>query len=84
MNGVHRSRPMLPGNRVYRIYWVPGADRLRAMCHCSAERDFDGPVELWEWLLAHPDGHDTPAAGPACPPVRPRVLASPEIEEEMS
>ena len=43
------------GDRVVRVHWVPGADRLRAVCHCSAERDFDDPVELWEWLLAHPD-----------------------------
>ena len=77
MNGVRPSRPMLPGNRVYRIHWILGTDRLRAVCHCSAERDFDGPVEPWEWLLAHPAGHGTPAAGPACPPIRPGVLASP-------
>lgn len=41
----------------YRVRWVPGSDLLRAECHCSAARDFEGPVELWEWLLAHPVGH---------------------------
>jgi hypothetical protein len=49
--------PMLTGDRVYRIHWVLGTDRLRAVCHCGAEREFEDPVELWEWLLAHPEGH---------------------------
>jgi len=57
MNGVPARRSVLPGDRVYRIHWVPGTDRLRAVCHCSAEHDFEDPVELWEWLLAHPAGH---------------------------
>jgi hypothetical protein len=52
------TRPMLTGDRVYRIHWVLGTDRLRAVCHCAAEREFDDPVELWEWLLAHPEGHE--------------------------
>ena len=47
------------GDRVVRVHWVPGADRLRAVCHCSAERDFDDPVELWEWLLAHSASHES-------------------------
>ncbi len=59
--------PMLTGDRVFRIHWVLGTDRLRAVCHCSAEREFDDPVELWEWLLAHPDGHDQQVATPVSP-----------------
>ncbi len=47
----------------YRVHWVPGSDRLRAVCHCSAARDFEDPVPLWDWLLAHPVGHE-PAAAP--------------------
>jgi hypothetical protein len=47
----------LTGDRVFRIHWVLGTDRLRAVCHCSAEREFEDPVELWEWLLGHPAGH---------------------------
>ncbi|PRY44583.1 hypothetical protein CLV43_102148 [Umezawaea tangerina] len=39
------------------MHWVPGSDRLRAVCHCSAARDFEDPVALWDWLLAHPSGH---------------------------
>jgi len=52
MTGVPANRPMLSGERVHRIHWVLGTDRLRAVCHCTAER---------EWLLAHPVGH-VPAA----------------------
>jgi hypothetical protein len=77
MNEVLAGRRMLPGDRVYRIHWVLGTDRLRAVCHCSAEREFDDPVELWEWLLAHPAGHDTPAVAPAPSQVRAGVLAWP-------
>ena len=57
MNAGPAGRPRLPGG-VYRIHWVLGSDRLLAVCHCSAEREFDGPVELWDWLHAHPVGHD--------------------------
>ncbi|MEU8421517.1 hypothetical protein AB0C15_11635 [Micromonospora sp. NPDC048835] len=58
------------GERVYRIHWLPGTDTLRGICHCAAERLAEDPVELWEWLLAHPQGHQgTPAPVPA-PPVR--------------
>ena len=64
--GIPEAPPVLTGPRVYRIHWVLGTDRLRAVCYCGAERIFDEPVELWEWLLAHPDGH-TPA-GPPSPP----------------
>jgi hypothetical protein len=53
--------PALTGGDVYRIHWVLGTDRLLAVCHCGAEREFEDPVEVWDWLLAHPDGHRTPA-----------------------
>jgi hypothetical protein len=65
---IPEAPPVLTGPRVYRIHWVLGTDRLRAVCHCGAERIFEEPVVLWEWLLAHPDGHT--AAGP---PPHPRV-----------
>jgi hypothetical protein len=61
---------MLSGARVHRIHWVLGTDRLRAVCHCTAERDFEDPLQVWEWLLAHPVGHDTSASAPVTPPVR--------------
>lgn len=63
---IPEAPPVLGGERVYRIHWVLGTDQLRAVCHCGAERVFDDPVELWEWLLAHPDGHHAPAT-PAPP-----------------
>ncbi|MGW2326458.1 hypothetical protein ACWC5C_11890 [Streptomyces sp. NPDC001700] len=42
---------------VYRIDWLPGTDALHGVCHCGAERSAEDPVELWQWMLAHPDGH---------------------------
>jgi hypothetical protein len=55
---------------VYRIDWLPGTDVLHGVCHCGAERSAEDPVELWQWMLAHPDGH---APGPSHPahPARP-------------
>jgi hypothetical protein len=44
-------------SRRYRIRWVPGTDRLLAICHCGARRELDDPVTAWAWLLAHPEGH---------------------------
>jgi hypothetical protein len=67
MSDVPASEPMLTGNRVYRIHWVLGTDRLRAVCHCSAEREFEDPVQLWEWLLSHPNGHWHAPPEPAPP-----------------
>lgn len=45
------------GDGVYRIQWAPGTDRLHAVCFCGAEREFEDPVVLWDWLLGHP-AHD--------------------------
>ncbi|MCG5461762.1 hypothetical protein AB0K35_03150 [Micromonospora sp. NPDC053740] len=58
------------GDRVYRIHWVPGTDTLRGICHCGAERLAEEPVELWEWLLAHPQGHQGAAVPVPGPPRR--------------
>jgi hypothetical protein len=60
------SRGMLDGERVLRVNWLPGSDRLRGRCHCGAETEAEDPVEMWEWLLAHPDH---PAGGPSAPHV---------------
>ena len=55
-------------SRIYRVRWRPGADRLVGVCHCGAEREAEDPASIWEWLLAHPDGHSGGhAAGPAPP-----------------
>ncbi|GIJ07851.1 hypothetical protein ACFFMR_05545 [Micromonospora andamanensis] len=58
---------MLTGDRIYRIHWMPGTDTLRGICHCGAERVAEEPVELWEWLLAHPYGHQSPEVVPPAP-----------------
>ena len=55
----------VPG--VLRVEWVPGSDRLRGTCHCGAVHVADGPIEVWEWLLAHPVGHSAPATAPREP-----------------
>ncbi|OLT16184.1 hypothetical protein BJF78_14995 [Pseudonocardia sp. CNS-139] len=78
--GIPEAPPVRGGDRVYRIHWVLGADRLRGVCHCGSERIFDDPVELWEWLLAHPDGHepgDVRAAGPGPTAPARRLVATP-------
>ncbi|MCW2720540.1 MAG: hypothetical protein JWR81_4362 [Pseudonocardia sp.] len=61
---------MLTGPGVLRVVWLPGSDRLQGTCHCGAEHVADGPVEVWEWLLAHPVGHEvaTPATEPTTEP----------------
>ncbi|MET7880046.1 hypothetical protein ABZS52_24335 [Micromonospora profundi] len=63
------------GDRVYRIHWVPGTDTLRGICHCGAERVAEEPVELWEWLLAHPQGHRIETVPAPAPPSRMAVRA---------
>ena len=61
---------VLSGDRVYRVHWRLGTDRLVGVCHCGAEHESEDPIELWEWLLGHPDGH---SAEPV--PPRPEALA---------
>ena len=41
--------------RILQVDWVPGSDQLRGRCHCGAETIADDPVEMWEWLLKHPN-----------------------------
>ncbi|MBC9718768.1 hypothetical protein H9Y04_40200 [Streptomyces sp. TRM66268-LWL] len=42
---------------VYRVDWQPGTDLLHGVCHCGAEHVEEDPVALWQWMLAHPEGH---------------------------
>ncbi|WP_200886675.1 hypothetical protein [Phaeacidiphilus oryzae] len=44
-------------SRRLRVEWVPGTDRLLGFCHCGARHTAEDPVELWNWLHAHPEGH---------------------------
>ena len=66
-------RQVLEGDRVLRVNWLPGSDRPRGLCHCGAEAEGEDPIEMWEWLLAHPDH---PAGGPTVRPL-PDVLPPP-------
>ncbi|MFC5907555.1 hypothetical protein [Streptacidiphilus monticola] len=57
---------------VLRVHWLPGTDRLLGRCHCGAEAAAEDPVELWAWLLAHPDHpHPPRTSAPAVPAVPP-------------
>jgi hypothetical protein len=62
---VPAPREVLGGERVLRVNWLPGSDRLRGRCHCGAETEVEDPVAMWEWLLAHPDH---PSGGADSPP----------------
>ena len=48
----------------YRIVWLPGTDDLLGQCHCGAEQIAQDPLQAWDWLLAHPEGHERVAAAP--------------------
>jgi hypothetical protein len=53
-----------PTGEVYRIDWLPGTDTLHGTCHCGREHTSQDPIEMWEWMLAHPNGHSVdPAYG---------------------
>jgi hypothetical protein len=59
----------------YRVIWLPGSDELRAVCHCGAEHLGKDPVEIWQWLLAHPEGHEVAGGGEAPVANDPGVVA---------
>jgi hypothetical protein len=40
---------------VLRVRWLPGTDVLAGTCACGARHESQDPVEMWDWLLAHPD-----------------------------
>ncbi len=67
-------RQVLGGDRVLRVNWLPGSDRLRGLCFCGAEAEASDPNEMWAWLLAHPDHL---AGGPAEPPATGPLPAPP-------
>lgn len=45
----------MSADAVLRVQWLPGTDHLLGICHCGARHRAEDPVELWEWLHAHPD-----------------------------
>ncbi len=52
---------MTSGVRLYRVRWVPGSDNLLGRCYCGAEKVMTDPTAVWDWLLAHPVGHEADA-----------------------
>ncbi|MDG4858652.1 hypothetical protein P8605_10905 [Streptomyces sp. T-3] len=42
----------------FQVFWEPGSDVLTGTCHCGAVIRAEDPVEVWSWLLAHPDHPD--------------------------
>jgi hypothetical protein len=74
---------VLPGERVQRVSWLPGSDRLRGRCHCGAETEAEDPTLVWEWLQAHPDHPSAGAALPeppdALPPAPPHRVTDPAV-----
>ncbi|WP_425245553.1 hypothetical protein [Streptomyces sp. NEAU-NA10] len=63
MSGLPSAGP----REIYRIDWLPGTDILHGTCHCGAEHTAQDPIEMWEWMLGHPDGHQ-PGPRPGPPP----------------
>ncbi|WP_327191069.1 hypothetical protein [Streptomyces xinghaiensis] len=72
MRALHPAA--LTGDGVFRIHWLLGTDRLLAVCHCGAERQFEDPEEVWDWLLGHPEDHHpgTAVEPGGSDPTRPR------------
>lgn len=72
---------------VLRVDWVPGTDRLLGTCHCGAQHLAEAPADIWQWLLAHPDGHRPQSpepAGPAGPAGRSGPADAPGAEPAAS
>jgi hypothetical protein len=51
-----------PTGEIFRVDWLPGTDVLHGTCHCGAEHTAEDPIAMWEWMLAHPEGHRTPGS----------------------
>jgi hypothetical protein len=43
--------------RRFRVVWVPGSDELCGFCYCGESTFSEDPIQLWTWLLEHPEGH---------------------------
>jgi hypothetical protein len=61
---------------ILRVHWLPGTDQLLGTCHCGAQHTALDPVELWDWLHAHPVGHRGGAADDGPEP-------EPQLESEL-
>ena len=58
-------RRMLSGDHVYRVVWKLATDVLVGYCWCGESHESEDPIELWEWLLDHPDTHGSDGGGPS-------------------
>ena len=70
-----RPTEMLRGPHILRVVWVPGTDLLEGHCWCGASQVADEPIVLWEWLTAHPVGHEHASPSEPAPPAASRQLA---------
>jgi len=58
---------MLEGSTVYRVVWQLHTDVLVGYCWCGTSHESVDPIELWDWLLAHPETH--PGTHPKLDPI---------------
>jgi hypothetical protein len=65
---------MLGGRSVYRVVWKLNTDVLVGYCWCGETHEAQDPIELWEWLLAHPDQHDSASAAEVPSPSAPDLV----------
>ena len=52
---------------ILRVHLIPGTDQLLGTRHCGAQHTALDPVELWDWLHAHPVGHEAQPDPDAAP-----------------
>lgn len=57
MTAVTSLKDKTQSQTILTIDWLPGTDQLVGTCFCGASQASEDPIELWTWLLAHPDGH---------------------------
>ena len=64
---------MLTGSRVLRVEWMPGTDRLVGTCFCGVSQESEDPIAMWDWLLAHEEGHGGEGADHTPPRAAPSI-----------
>jgi hypothetical protein len=50
--------PMTTATESFSATWTPGSTTLTGTCFCGARHHDSDPVAMWDWLDAHPVGHD--------------------------
>lgn len=69
MTAVARLKDKTHSETIFTVEWLPGTDKLLGICHCDARKESEDPIELWDWLLGHPEGHTNGTCTPAQTPV---------------